>query len=282
MEARSGIAEIVASGIRRVLAPNPSPYTSTGTQVHLIGERELAIIDPGPDLPGHLNALLEAIGGRQVSAILITHNHRDHSPMSRPLAAATGATIVGCAPLELKDLGPGAEGFDADYRPDRVLADGETLEVDGRVLVALATPGHTSNHLCFADEAAGVLFSGDHVMGWSTSVVIPPDGAMDDYVRSLQKLQGRRETIYYPGHGEPVPDPQRLLRGSIGHRLQRDKQIARLVAEGRSSVVEIVEAGYPGLDVRLRRAAGATVWAHLIGLAKRGIVRQEGNAWTTV
>jgi glyoxylase-like metal-dependent hydrolase (beta-lactamase superfamily II) len=280
MEARSGIPEIVAPGIVRLLAPNPSAYTSTGTQVHLVGTDELAIIDPGPDLPGHLEALIAAIGSRPVAAILITHTHRDHSPISRPLAAATGAPIVGCTALSLDGLGAFAESFDADYSPDRVLADGESIEVDGRTLVAIATPGHTSNHLCFADEAAGALFSGDHVMGWSTSVVLPPDGDMGDYVRSLQKLQGRSERIFYPAHGEPVPDPQRLLRGMIGHRMQRDKQIARLVTEGRSSIPEIVAAAYPGLDERLNGAARASTWAHLIALERRGLVKQEGDSWT--
>ena len=282
MEARPGIAETVAPGIVRLLAPNPSPYTATGTQVHLVGTNELAIIDPGPDIAGHLDALIAAVAGRPVAAILITHTHRDHSPMSRPLSAATGAPIVGCTALAVDSLSHGAEAFDAEYWPDRVLADGEAIVVDGRRLEAIATPGHTSNHLCFSDEAAGALFSGDHVMGWSTSVVIPPDGDMGDYVRSLQKLQGRPESIFYPAHGEPVADPQRLLRGMIGHRMQRDKQITRLVIEGMSSVPEIVAAGYPGLDERLRGAAGASVWAHLIDLERRGLVNRKGEAWTAV
>jgi glyoxylase-like metal-dependent hydrolase (beta-lactamase superfamily II) len=279
VDASAAILEEVAPGIARVLAPNPSPYTATGTQVHLVGSTELAVIDPGPDKPGHLNALIAAIGGRHVAAILITHTHRDHSPMSRPLAAVTGAPIIGCAPLAGTDLGDGAEAFDADYCPDRVLADGDAIEVDGRRLTAIATPGHTSNHLCFADEAAGALFSGDHVMGWSTSVVIPPDGDMGDYLRSLQKLQARTESVFYPAHGEPVRDPQRLLRGMIGHRLQREKQILRLLAEGHQGIAAIVSAGYPGLDQRLRGAAGASVWAHLIDLEKRGLVANVEDSW---
>jgi glyoxylase-like metal-dependent hydrolase (beta-lactamase superfamily II) len=280
MAAEAAICETVAPGIARLLAPNPSPFTFTGTQVHLVGEERLAVIDPGPDVPGHLEALLAAIGERAVEAILITHTHRDHSPMSRPLSAATGAPIIGCAPVDAAALGDWGESFDADYVPDRVLGDGETIAVAGRTLTAIATPGHASNHLCFADEAAGVLFSGDHVMGWSTSVVLPPDGDMGDYVRSLQKLQKRSETLYFPAHGEPVNNPQQLVRGMIGHRMQREKQVLRLVGEGRATIPDIVAAGYAGLDPRLTGAARATVWGHLVELAKRGLVIQEGDRWT--
>ena len=280
MAAEPAICETVAPGIARLLAPNPSPYTFTGTQVHLVGEATLAVIDPGPDVPGHLEALLAAIGGRPVEAILITHTHRDHSPMSRPLAAATGAPIIGCAPVDAASLGDWAESFDTDYVPDRVLADGETITLAGRELTAIATPGHASNHLCFADAAAGVLFSGDHVMGWSTSVVLPPDGDMGDYVRSLQKLQQRSETVYFPAHGDPVTNPQQLVRGMIGHRMQREKQVLRLVGEGRATIPDIVAAAYAGIDPRLSGAARATVWGHLVELAKRGLVIQEGDRWT--
>lgn len=265
-------------GIARLLAPNPSPYTFTGTQVHFLGTGELAIIDPGPDVPEHVEAMLSAIGGRRVAAILVTHTHKDHSPAARTLREATGAPIVGCAPLDHADLQPAAEAaFDRDYRPDRVLADGETLTIDGRTITAVHTPGHTSNHLCFADEASGVLFSGDHVMGWSTSVVIPPDGDMGDYMRSLDKLLARSgDRIYYPAHGDPVSDPHRLVRGMLMHRVQRERQILRRVGEGDRSVDAIVASSYPGLDQRLVPAAGASVLAHLLDLRRRGLV-QEGE-----
>lgn len=265
-------------GVARLLAPNPSPYTSTGTQVHLVGRDEVAVIDPGPTDAAHLDALVAAIAGRPLAAILITHTHRDHSPGARPLAERTGAPVIGCAPLVVE--GEQETGFDRSYAPDRVLADGDSVTVDGRTLTAVHTPGHTSNHLCFADDAAGILFSGDHVMGWSTSVVIPPDGDMGDYVASLEKLRGRNDRRYYPAHGEPVDDPQRLVRGMITHRVQRERQILRLVGDGRRSVSDIVAAAYPGLDPRLLPAAGASVLAHLLDLQRRGLVQQAMEQWT--
>nr|WP_294171171.1 MBL fold metallo-hydrolase [uncultured Sphingomonas sp.] len=267
-------------GIARLLAPNPSPYTSTGTQVHLVGTRELTIVDPGPDDAEHEEALLAAIAGRPVAAILVTHTHRDHSPAAAALRERTGAPVIGCAPLALDGLGPGAESFDRAYRPDRVLGDGESVPVDGRTLTAIATPGHTSNHLCFADEGSGVLFSGDHVMGWSTSVVIPPDGNMGDYLRSLEKLRGRSDRIYYPAHGDPVADPQRLVRGMLSHRLQREAQVRRRLAEGDRTVEQIVTSAYPALDPRLVPAAGASVLAHLLDLQERRLVQQDDEQWT--
>src|SRR3954463_11904774 len=206
-------------GIARVLAHNPSAFTYYGTQTYLIGEQELAVIDPGPDLPEHLDALEKAIAGRPVAAIMCTHTHRDHSPAARPLAEAIGAPIIGCAPLALETVGPGAEAsFEGDYAADHVLADGDTLEVDGKPITAIATPGHTSNHLCFAYE--GALFTGDHVMGWSTTVVVPPDGDMAEYMASLDKLREREDRTYYPAHGPPVDNPRQYLRHLVGHRMQ--------------------------------------------------------------
>lgn len=268
-----------APGIARVLAHNPSAFTFTGTQTHLIGTAELAVIDPGPDDPSHVAALVEAIGGRPLAAILVTHTHRDHSPAAAALKAATGAPILGCAPVTVRG-GSGLEAaFDIDYAPDRVLADGETISLDGSPLEAVATPGHTSNHLCFAWR--GALFTGDHLMGWSTSVIIPPDGDMGDYLKSLDKLRGRPETVYYPAHGDPITNPQQLVRHTIGHRMQREKQILRLLGPGPQTVEELVAGGYPGLDPRLVRAAGASVLAHLLDLRRRGLVEQaEGQSWS--
>ena len=273
--------EQVEPGIGRLLAHNPSAFTYYGTQSYLVGEREVAVIDPGPDLPEHVDALVQAIGGRTLVAIMCTHTHRDHSPAATPLAERTGAPIVGCAPLALETVGPRADAsFDGDYAPDRVLDDGETLAVDGKPLTAVATPGHTSNHLCFAYE--GALLTGDHVMGWSTTVVVPPDGDMAAYMASLDKLRQRGDRIYYPAHGEPVTNPGQYVRHLMGHRMQREKQILKLVGERARDIPDIVANAYPGLDPRLTLAAGGSVYAHLLDLERRGLVEQQQELWTAV
>ena len=284
MDAPYELVEPIEPGVMRVLADNPSPFTYTGTQTYFVGDAEIAVIDPGPDLPVHVAALVAAIGGRRVAAIMCTHTHRDHSPAARPLAAATGAPVIGCAPLSLVSVGPRADAsFDPDYAPDRVLGDGDTVAVGGARLVAVATPGHTSNHLCFALEggpANGALFTGDHVMGWSTTVVVPPDGEMGDYLASLDKLRRRSDRIYYPAHGPAVTKPAQLVRAMIGHRLQRERQILKRLAVGDRTVPQIVATAYPGLDPRLVPAAGGSVTAHLLDLARRGLVEAvEGEAW---
>lgn len=279
-EPATGMAIALDALVTRVLAPNPSPYTYTGTETYVVGVTDVAVIDPGPDDRAHLDALIRAIGGRPVVAILCTHTHNDHSPASRPLQALTGAPIVGCAPLALEDTGPRADAaFDRVYRPDRVLADGEQVTGNGWTLSAVATPGHTSNHLCFALAENGALFTGDHVMGWSTSVVSPPDGDMTDYMASLDKLLAREDRIYYPAHGDPVERPQRLVRGMLGHRKQREGQILRLLRQDVGAVPAMVSRMYAGLDARLHGAAGRSVLAHLIDLQGRGLVRQEGEEW---
>ena len=264
----------------RVLAPNPSPYTFTGTQTHIVGISDLAVIDPGPADAAHLEALARTIAGRPVRAIVVTHHHRDHSPATRPLQALTGAPIVGAAAFAPDDHGPRADAsFDHDYVPDRVLAEGETIAGDGWTLAAVATPGHTSNHLAFALPETAALFSGDHVMGWATSVVSPPDGDMGQYMASLEKLLGRSYRIYYPGHGEAVESPQRLVRGMLGHRKQREGQILRLLREAPRSVPRMTERMYAGLDPRLLPAAQRSVLAHLYDLRGRGLVMEEGETW---
>jgi glyoxylase-like metal-dependent hydrolase (beta-lactamase superfamily II) len=272
--------EQIEPGIARVLAHNPSAFTYYGTQTYLIGTNELAVIDPGPDLPEHLDALVEAIGGRPVAAIMCTHTHRDHSPAARPLAERIGAPVIGCAPLALDTVGPRADAaFDGDYAADRVLEEGDTVEIDGESIVAVATPGHTSNHLCFAYESA--LLTGDHVMGWSTTVVFPPDGDMGAYMASLDKLRQRNDQTYYPAHGPPVTNPQQYVRGLMGHRMQREKQILRLVTDQPRDIPAIVQSAYPGLDARLITAAGGSVHAHLLDLERRGLVVAMGDLWTT-
>lgn len=279
-EGPTGLVERLAPGIRRVLAGNPSPFTFTGTQTYLIGEGEVGVIDPGPDLPEHLAAILAATQGERIAAILCTHTHRDHSPASRPLATATGAPIVGCAPLALDDDGPRADAaFDFDYAPGRVLADGETVEGPGWRLEAVATPGHTSNHLCFALADSGALFTGDHVMGWSTTIVSPPDGDMAAYMRSLDRLLKREDAVYYPAHGPAIEKPHSHVRGLIAHRRMREQQILRRLGEGEGRIPVMVEAMYRGTDPRLFPAAGRSVLAHLVDLETRGLVRSEGETW---
>lgn len=280
----TGTSEQLEPLVRRVLAPNPSPYTFTGTQTYLVGDRgDVAVIDPGPDEDPHLAALTEAIGERTVVAIMCTHTHRDHSPGAIPLKARTGAPIVGCAPLVLDSDGPRADApFDAGYTPDRVLDDGDSVSGDGWTLTAVATPGHTSNHLCFALEESGALFTGDHVMGWSTSVVVPPDGDMRDYMESLDRLYNREDRVYYPAHGPAVEKPRQLVRGMIGHRRQRERQILRLLGDQPYEIAAMVPEMYKGLDPRLVGAAGKSVEAHLIDLERRGEVERSGEVWRTV
>ena len=266
----------------RVLAPNPSPFTYTGTQTHIVGRTDVAVIDPGPDDPAHIAALLRAIDGRPVTAIVVTHHHRDHSPATRPLQALTGAPIVGAAPFDLDDAGARADAsFDSAYAPDRVMVEGDRIEGNGWTLEAIATPGHTSNHLAFALPETGALFSGDHVMGWSTTIVSPPDGNMTAYMASLEKLMGRDDRVYYPGHGEAIEKPQRLVRGMLGHRKQREGQILRLLREAARSIPAMVERMYAGLDPRLVPAAERSVLAHLYDLRGRGLVNEEDAAWRT-
>ena len=302
-EWNTGLAVTLEPLVRRVLAPNPSPYTFNGTQTYLIGDKQdVAVIDPGPigngvaghadtNGEGHVEAILKAIEGQRLVAIVCTHTHRDHSPAARPLQAATGAPIIGCAALAIDDSGA-AMGVRADaefdplYAPDRILADGERLVGDGWTLEAVATPGHTSNHLCFALLEAGALFTGDHVMGWSTTVVSPPDGDMSAYMLSLQKLQARQDRIYYPAHGPAVTKPQQLVRGMIGHRKQRESQILRLLADASFTIPDMVAQMYKGLDPRLTGAAGRSVLAHLIDLETQGRIARGPEAaeqqWTLI
>ena len=281
MDAPYAIVEQLEDGVGRLLARNPSPFTYFGTQTYLVGQSELVVIDPGPDLPEHVEAIVTALDGRNLAAIACTHTHRDHSPASRALKEITGAPIIGCAPLVLESIGPRADAsFDKDYAPDQLLADGEAIIFDGgKQLIAVATPGHTSNHLCFAFGDA--LFTGDHVMGWSTTVVVPPDGEMGAYMKSLDLLRQRGDRIYYPAHGPAVTKPMQLIRGMIGHRLQRERQILKLIGERARDIPDIVAKAYPGLDQRLVPAAGGSVLAHLLDLQKRGLVEAgEGETWS--
>ncbi|MEP3224781.1 MAG: MBL fold metallo-hydrolase [Parasphingorhabdus sp.] len=278
----TGLAEQMEPLVVRVLAGNPSPYTYTGTQTYLVGNQsDRAVIDPGPAIEEHIDAIVAAAAGAKITAIMCTHTHRDHSPAAKPLAARTGAKIIGCAPLVLEDDGPRAdESFDKDYAPDQILQDGERFAGDGWTIEAVATPGHTSNHLCLAVAESGAMFTGDHVMAWSTSVIVPPDGDMADYMASLQKIYERDDKVYYPAHGKKVDKPRQLVRGMMGHRKQRERQILKLLEEGPYVIPDMVTQMYKGLDPRLKGAAGQSVRAHLVDLQNRSIVAVEGETWT--
>jgi hydroxyacylglutathione hydrolase len=278
-EPRWGEAVPVAGRVRRVTAQNPGPFTFHGTNSYLVGDRRsVAVIDPGPDDPRHLAALVAAIGGAEVSHILVTHTHRDHSPGAAQLAAVTGAPTLGAGPHrparpprpdETARLDAGG---DTDFVPDRVVADGDSIVGDGFALTAVATPGHTGNHLAFALGGGEVLFSGDHVMAWSTSIVAPPDGAMADYMASLGKLLARPEHRYLPGHGGPVEDAHAYGTALAAHRRGRERAILARLAAGDERIPAIVAAVYAGLDPALAGAAALSVLAHLEDLAARGLV----------
>ena len=273
-----GRLEPVAPNVRRIIARNPSPFTFRGTGTYVIGSGEVAVIDPGPDLAEHVEALLTGLAGERVTHILITHTHCDHSPAAAALKAATGASTCGFGPHAGGVRGePGVEeGGDWDFVPDVAVRDGERIAGHSWRFEAVHTPGHTSNHLCFALEDSGILFSGDHVMGWSTSVISPPDGDMADYMASLDKLLGRSDTVYWPTHGPAITEPHRHVRAFIAHRREREAGILECLAAGVDRIDAIVERLYIGLQPGLRRAAGRSVQAHLIDLVGRGIAESDG------
>jgi len=277
-----GQVDEVRPGVRRVLANNPGPFTFKGTVSYIIGRGEVAIIDPGPLDEPHVTALLEAVGGETVTHIFVTHTHRDHSPAAAPLKAATGARTYAEGPhraaraLNIGEAKPLDSSGDRDFRPDVALADGEVVAGTGWALEAVATPGHTANHMAFALVDSDVLFSGDHVMAWSTPVVAPPDGAMSDYMASLEKLAGRTETIYFPGHGGAVRDAPAFVQQYIRHRRAREAAILAELAQGDADIPALVAKIYAGLDPRLTRAAGLSVLAHLEDLTARGRAATDG------
>ena len=267
--------------VRRLVSPNPSPFTFTGTCGYIVGTGKVAFIDPGPENPAHVETILKALKGETLTHIVVTHTHRDHSPNARVLKAATGAPIFGCARhIEIAQAPSGRldASHDLDHVPDHEMQDGETFKGDGFTLTALHTPGHASNHLCFALAQENTLFSGDHVMAWSTTIVAPPDGVMSDYMASLDKLRARSEAIYYPGHGAPVTNPQQLLRGLIGHRRLRESAIIGAIGAGDRTVAAIVERVYVGLDEKLKKAAALSVLAHLEDLVIRKRIDAAGPA----
>lgn len=276
-----GKAVTVAPGVLRLTAPNPSPFTFRGTNTYLVGRESLALIDPGPDDPAHLAALLAAIGGRRVSHILVSHTHRDHSPLAARLKAETGAVVLAegphrrARPLRTGEASPLDASADMDFRPDRALSDSEAVEGDGWTIETVLTPGHTANHAAFALKGTGILFCADHVMAWATTVVAPPDGSMADYMRSLDKLIERRDRLLLPGHGGAVNAPLAFMRGLKAHRRMRERAIVERLGQGDRTVGEMVASIYRGTDPRLHGAAGLTLLAHLEDLVARGIVASE-------
>jgi glyoxylase-like metal-dependent hydrolase (beta-lactamase superfamily II) len=271
-------------GVRRVLCNNPSPFTFKGTVSYIVGRGRVAIIDPGPDDAVHSKALLDAVRGETVTHIFVTHTHRDHSPGVPAIKSATGALVLAEGPHRASralHIGEGPRldaSNDTDFRPDRALADGEVVEGDGWTLEAVATPGHTANHMAYALREANVLFSGDHVMAWSTPVVAPPDGSMGDYMASLNKLSQRSEPVYFPGHGPAVSNAQRFVAAYILHRKAREAAIVNRLRKSDADIPTLVSSIYAGLDPRLTKAAGMSVLAHLEDLVARGAVATDGPA----
>jgi len=267
--------------VRRIVAPNPGAFTYTGTCSYIVGEGDVGIVDPGPADASHIEALLSAVKGERLRYLLVTHTHRDHSPAARILKERTGATIAGCAPYapppDLELTGPGLDAsHDRSYAPDILLADGERLAFGALTIEAVATPGHTTNHLCFALAEERSLFTGDHVMGWATTVIAPPDGSMGDYFASLEKLRGRDDRLYWPAHGGPVKEPQRYLRALLHHRRQREAAILERLEAGDETIAAMVARIYDGFDSHLQRAAALSVLAHLEDLIERGLASADG------
>ena len=262
--------------VRRVVAPNPSAFTFRGTGTYIVGHGKVAVIDPGPDDAVHVAALLAAVAGETVTHIVLTHTHLDHSPAARALKEATGAPLVGCGP-HLRHGPAGDEGADWDYAPERQLAGGEGVEGPGWSLEAVHTPGHTSNHLCFALAEEVALFSGDHVMGWSTTIVSPPDGDMSAYMASLTRVGRRREGVFYPTHGAPVTEPAPYVAALVAHREEREAQILATLGAGPQRIPALVAAMYADVPLHLHKAAARSVLSHLVRMREDSRVAAEGE-----
>ena len=277
-----GTAVPVATGVERVTAPNAGPFTFHGTNSYIVGGKSVCVIDPGPEDEAHWQALLRALEGREVTHIAVSHTHRDHSPLARRLKERTGAILVAegphrsARPLFHGETNPFAESSDIDFRPDIALAEGDRVEGDGWALETVLTPGHTANHACFGLAGSGILFSADHVMAWATSIVAPPDGAMADYMVSLERLLARDDRLYFPGHGGPVREPQAFVRGIRTHRRMRERAILERIRGGDRKIHDMVAAIYRDTDPRLHGAAALSVLAHVEDLVERGEIVTEG------
>ena len=272
-----GVPRELAPGVVRIVANNPNHFTFKGTNTYLVGTDTLALIDPGPEDPAHLEAILRTVAARRISHVVITHTHRDHTDGMPALLAATGAKTAGFGHRALnrgsaRTSPSGGEFVERDFVPDVPLADGQRLAGDGWAFTALHTPGHAPDHLCFALEGTSILFSGDHVMGWNTSVVAPPEGNMGAYIRSLQRLTERSDGVYFPGHGGQVDDPQRLVKAFLVHRRMREQAILECIRQGNVTARAIVPIVYKGLDPKLLNAATLSALAHVEHLIERGLV----------
>jgi glyoxylase-like metal-dependent hydrolase (beta-lactamase superfamily II) len=278
MQFEYGVAEQVSPLIRRVIANNPGPFTYLGTGTYVVGHGEVAVIDPGPDLPEHLQAIMQAVEGRRVTHILVTHHHADHSPLAAPLKALTGAPIHGCAAarVETDESGVVTEaGHDLDFRPDVDLCGGGVVRGPGWTLEAIPTPGHTSNHLCYGLAEENAVFTGDHIMGWSTTVIVPPDGDMGDYMLSLARIRERNFTTLWPTHGAPVRETGPFIDAYIAHRHERAAQIERALAAGPRRIADLTPELYADVDPRLHPAAALSMLATMIDLVRRGQVESS-------
>lgn len=281
-EPNHGVAVQVANNILRVTCGNSGPFTYKGTNSFIIGNDTLAVIDPGPIDQSHLDLLLETIGDRPVSHIFVTHTHADHSPLAATLKKQTGALVVGAAPhfaarkLHLGEVNALDAAADRDYVPDQILGDEDAIEGDGWRIEAIETPGHTANHLVFSLSGTGTVFSGDHVMAWSTSIVAPPDGSMSAYMASLDKMLDRNDTLYFPGHGGEIRNPKPFVRGIKAHRKMRERAVMERLKQGDRTVSQMVKEIYRSTDVRLHGAAGLSVFAHLEDLIEQGRVSCDG------
>lgn len=279
MDFEFGEPQQVSPLIRRVVANNPGPFTFRGTGVYIVGRGEVAVVDPGPDDETHVEALKRAIAGERVTHIFVTHRHLDHSPAARPLATATGAKIYasGIAPKFSMDDFVAEAGDDLGFRPDVVIKDGEIFSGPGWTLEGVFTPGHTSDHMCLALREENALFCGDHIMGWSTTVVSPPDGDMDAYLASLDKVQARGFSTLWPTHGPPVAEVRAFIQSYIDHRLDREAQIIAQLRDGKTRIMDMVPVMYADVDQRLYPAAAHSVLAHLIRLINLGRVTSDGS-----
>ena len=271
----------LSPGVVRLVANNPSPFTFHGTNTYLIGTKELALIDPGPEDEAHFQAIMRTAAGRPITHIFITHTHRDHTDGLERLRAATGAKICARgrarhAPGSLKTSPSGAEFADIEFEPDIVMNDGDVVSGPDWQLEALFTPGHAPDHLCFSEPERNVLFCGDHVMSWNTTVVAPPEGNMSDYMQSLEKLLDRKETVFMPGHGGRIEQPSRMVKAYMVHRRWREQAILDAIRQGHAKIDRIVAVVYEGLDPRLIRAASLSVLAHVESLVERGLVSCDG------
>ena len=274
MEVDYGAVTQLTPLVRRVIARNPSPFTFHGTGTYVIGHGQVAIIDPGPDDEAHIDALLSAVRGETVTHILVTHTHRDHSPAAAAIKRSTGAKTFAFAAHGGERPAAGVEeGADFDFRPDQKMRGGDRVSSPDWTIAAVHTPGHTANHLCFDLNEEATLFSGDHVMGWSTTVIAPPDGSMADYLASLRKLLSRNDALFRPTHGPAITDPKPLVRAYLDHRAQRSAQVLQCLTSGSNSIEEIVASIYADHDPRLHRAAAHSILAHLIAMIDDGSVR---------